>query len=329
MSEFPSGNGTMRAMALTGPGRIEQVALARPRAGAGEVVVEVEAVGICGSDLAVYHGKSLPPSHPWVMGHEGGGRIVAVGAGVDRSRIGERVVVEPNYYQAVGGGNPVWRSVGVNVPGMLAEYVAVPSDHAWTVGSDLEPQILVTLEPLAVAVAAVRRSGIARHRRALVVGVGSIGIALVDVLLCVGAHVSFTDPHADRGARAQACGAARHSEGDDRRYDYVFETAGVAGAFDQALVLTADGGTLVLTGLSTTPASVIPADIVRRRLTVLGSLTYEHPTDFATVISRARRVSCAVASHRYGFADADRAFARAADLDGKSWIQVAATLGGA
>lgn len=68
-----------------------------PAVGSGQVVVRVLGVGICGSDLALVSGARRPPCVPWVPGHEAFGEIVAAGAGVDPVRVGQRVIVEPNY----------------------------------------------------------------------------------------------------------------------------------------------------------------------------------------------------------------------------------------
>ena len=89
----------MRAVVLgNSPWSLEVVdGWPEPRAGSGQVVVRVLGVGICGSDLELLSGHRRPPAAPWVPGHEAFGEVVAAGAGVAPARIGERVVIEPNF----------------------------------------------------------------------------------------------------------------------------------------------------------------------------------------------------------------------------------------
>lgn len=310
----------MVAMALIAPGRIEAMSMPVPTPQAGEVLVRIEAVGICGSDLAMYHGTVLPPVYPWIMGHEGGGTVVALGTGVPPTRLGERVVIEPNYYESGPDGTPIWRSIGVNVPGMLAEYVVVPADHAWAIGAHASPQALVSFEPLAVAEAARRRSRIEPGAEALVIGAGSTGLAMIALLLAHGIGVSFIDPHAGRSARAQRAGATPLS--NEKKFAYVFETAGAATTWTSALTNVGDGGVVVVTGLSESTQKIVPADLVRHQLTLLGSLTYEHPLDFAAVLYGTALNHSELAPYRYHFQETGDAFSRAGALDGKSWVSM-------
>ncbi len=134
----------MQALALVSPGRVEIVERPMPEPAASEVLVRMTGVGICGSDLSVFDGHREVPGAPWVMGHEGTGVIVAVGSEVTGRRIGQRVVIEPNYCCFTcancragftsGCENRV--IVGINFPGLLAEYVAVPGPFAWPVPDD-------------------------------------------------------------------------------------------------------------------------------------------------------------------------------------------------
>ncbi len=110
-----------------------------PQPGSGQVVVQVRGVGICGSDLALLAGHRPPPALPWVPGHESTGDIVGAGPGADASRIGQRVIIEPNFpclsCPACRAGRssacPHRISLGFNAPGVLAERIAVPAQFAW------------------------------------------------------------------------------------------------------------------------------------------------------------------------------------------------------
>lgn len=120
----------MKAIVCTGPRQVHVADdVPEPECGPGEVVVRVQGVGLCGSDLSVYDGHRELPRLPWVMGHEGGGEIVAVGSGVRDRRVGDRVVIEPNWAcldcpacrAGLTSDCPNRRIVGMNSPGILAE----------------------------------------------------------------------------------------------------------------------------------------------------------------------------------------------------------------
>ena len=153
-------------------------------------MVGVRAVGLCGTDLAVYAGRRAVPSMPWVLGHEGGGEIVAVGSDVAGREVGQRVVIEPNIPD---GTCPMCRSgrssacknreiVGVNRGGILADRVTVPAAFAWPVPATWSDEALACFEPLVVAYTAVTRAGVRPDEECLVVGAGSQGLLVCQSL---------------------------------------------------------------------------------------------------------------------------------------------------
>ena len=141
-----------------------------PSAGSGQVVVRVRGVGICGSDLALLSGHWRPPSLPWVPGHEAFGEIVerrprrrprpGRAAGDHRAEL--PVPRLPGVPVRAHLGLPATGvSLGFNAPGMLAERIAVPAEFAWPVPAAGATRTRCAPEPLTVALAAIRRSGIA------------------------------------------------------------------------------------------------------------------------------------------------------------------------
>jgi alcohol dehydrogenase/L-iditol 2-dehydrogenase len=302
-----------------------------PEAVAGEVVVAVRGVGICGSDLALLAGRRRPPELPWVPGHETFGEIIATGQGVDPGRVGERVVVEPNL-PCLGCANCLAGRtsscarriiLGFTAPGTLAERIAVPARFAWSVPPDWTDEDAVCAEPLAVATAAIRRAGTAAQGRSLVIGVGSQGALLCLALAGQGVTPHVLEPHAGRLALAVELGA--RPAGHDDGYDLVFETSGSAAAFAEAVRRAAPGGTIVLIGMGSEPTPLTTQTLVTRQLTVRGSLIYDHPGDFAaTLRSRAAPARPGrVLRACYPLADAALAFEAAREVPGKTWIQVA------
>lgn len=319
----------MKAAVLTGPGRIESVDWPEPVCGPRDVVVEMDGVGLCGSDLDVFHGRRLPPEVPWVMGHEGFGRVVAVGSDVRDRAVGRRVVIEPNYaclkcadcLTGLTSACPHRAIVGLNTPGVLAERVALPAHFAHPVPDGPTGADLASAEPYTVARAAVRRSGVTAADRCLVVGAGAQGLLVCLILSRLGIRPVVTEPHPLRLARARQLGATP----DDGRtgFTYVFETSGHAPALSPAVERAAPGATVVLIGLNTDRLPVTVDDVVRRQLVIRGSMIYDHPGDFTAAIAELAQVRPGVViESRFPLHEAQQAFAGASERAGKTWISI-------
>jgi threonine dehydrogenase-like Zn-dependent dehydrogenase len=299
------------------------------------VVVAVRGIGVCGSDLAVVQGKRSVPALPWILGHEAFGAIVAVGRDVSDHKVGERVVIEPNYpclrcEQCRAGSTSGCRErrvAGISEPGLLAERVSVPARFAWRVPDAWPDTDLVCIEPLTVALGAVRRSEARPGERCLVVGAGSQGLLVCLALLRVGAVPFVTDPHPGRVQLALRIGARDATAmAGDTRFPIVIETAGVPEAFESAFDHTESGGCLVVIGQSSRPARISTLTLVQRRLTVHGCLIYDHPDGFARTLAELRREGLRpsrVVGARFGLSEAARAFAQAKQIAGKTWISLA------
>jgi alcohol dehydrogenase/L-iditol 2-dehydrogenase len=320
----------MKAAVLT---RVGEVVMVRdwpePEPRQGEVVVELTGVGLCGSDLAVWSGGRRV-EFPWIVGHEGVGTIVSVGAGVGRGRIGERVVIEPNYpcgeCESCGRGRtsmcPRRRAVGINIPGLLRERAAIPAPFAWTAPDGLAEQDLVCVEPMTVVLHAARLSKAGAGTRCLVVGAGSQGLLLIMVLLTLGVDVAVVEPHEGRLEIAETLGA--RPAAPSSAYEVVFETSGSIGGTQQALRSLDVGGTLVLIGIPHDDVPLSTASIVRGHCTVMGSIIYDHPGDFsetlAFIVDNALSPS-AILRRTFGFNDSQAALSSALTVPGKSWIK--------
>jgi 2-desacetyl-2-hydroxyethyl bacteriochlorophyllide A dehydrogenase len=305
--------------------------LPEPAAGAGEVVIQVRGVGICGSDLALLAGRRHPPRLPWVPGHETVGEIVVTGPGVDAGRIGERVIVEPNFpcfsCDACRTGRtsacPRRTVLGFSAPGTLAERIVVPGLFAWPVPDGWSDADAVCAEPLAVAQAAIRRAGEAAAGRCLVVGAGSQGALACLALVSQGIPTHVLEPNPERLALAADLGATPAADGDVD-FDLIFETSGSAPAFSEAARRAAPGGSIIMIGMSADPITVSTQAMVSRQLTARGSLIYDHPGDFSATI---RSASSGIRPGRvlqasYPLDEADAAFRAARGVPGKTWIQL-------
>lgn len=323
----------MRAVVLSAPGRIDLVNdWPEPNPGPHDVVVALRGVGLCGSDLSVFAGARPTPRLPWVMGHEGGGDIVAYGEHVHDREVGQRVVIEPNYpcltcrHCRLGHTSACAERgiVGINVPGLLAERVAVPARFTWPVDSEAPGELLASVEPFVVARSAVQSSGVGKEDRCLVVGAGSQGLLVCLSLLALGAQPEVIDPHQGRAKLAVELGARHAADGSD--YSFVFETAGAPAAVREALDRAAPLGTVVLIGLNPADLPLSITELVRRQLTLQGKLIYDHPRDFADTLSALAHgvLPSRVIGARFVPDDAAAAFAQARTVVGKTWIDLSA-----
>ena len=325
---------SMRAAVLSGPRRLDVVEVPIPDCGPDDVLIQVEGVGLCGSDFTMYEGHWAFPRR-FVIGHEGYGRIVAVGADVRDRAVGALVVVEPNI--VCGACDPCTRgmsslcerkrSLGVGTDGLCAEFAVVPAAFAWPLPDTILVEDAVCIEPLAVALAAIREGRPQPGDRVTVFGAGSQGLLLTLALKARGVAPDVVDPQTQRLDLAREVGARAASvnvpEGPPS--NMVFETSGAAAALTAAIATAAPGGTVVLVGLSHQPVLVDTVRIVRQRLRVHGSIIYEHPIDFRStvdLVSEGALHPGRVLQRAFALSEADEALRVAPTLPGKSWIAV-------
>lgn len=323
----------MRAALLVEPGRIVVDEVADPDPGPDEVRVAVGGVGLCGSDSSVFTGKWQAPIYPWIMGHEAFGVIEGTGNDVSLDRIGQTVVIEPNAACfACDQCSRGWtsscagrRSVGMNRPGALAEYLVVPSRYAWPI-ADLPPTDLVCVEPTTVAMAALRRLWTPLPESALVVGVGAQGLTMSITLMERGVTVYTHDVNPDRVAFAAELGARPVPANDDHRFGLVVDTVGSPLSMSVAVDRAEFGGTVVCLGLDSRPLELTAQTLVRRQVTLQGSLTYDHPSDFEASIAKVSEDGFApgrIVTDEYPLEEAQEAFDRSRSARGKTWVRIA------
>jgi 2-desacetyl-2-hydroxyethyl bacteriochlorophyllide A dehydrogenase len=324
----------MKAAILHGPRDLRVERLPDPRPEPGEVVVRMVAAGLCGTDHEIWSG-GRPVAYPRIMGHELVGRVEAVAPDVTRVGPGDPVVVEPNYSCGrcplcrEGNRNlcPSRTTIGINADGGFAELVRVPARCCWRAAAGAATDALLLAEPLAVVVRAVGRGAPTRGETAAIVGAGTLGLLALQVLRARGARVMVTSRSRRRFALASELGAdATHATVDGpladaaRRFsgregvDLVVETAGTAEAVTHALELVRPGGRVVLTGLPHEPTSVSFFSVVRREVTLIGSMIYqdEFPEALRLVDSGAVRTAPLI-THRFGLDRIGDAFAAHAD----------------
>ncbi len=288
----------MKAARLLAPTKIEVQEVARPQLGAGEVMIQPMRVGICGSDVSFFQGHR-PVPYPFLLGHELVGRVVAVADDVTKLAVGQRVVVEPNYscgtcsFCRAGRGSicPNKRSMGVTVPGCFADFASAPAEFVWAVPDSISDVDAATIEPLTVSVHGLLVAGCSMGDTVAVLGCGVVGLLLIHAAVRQGIRVLAHDKFEDKLRVARELGAETPASGDlaklwlGENVTTVFECAGVSATVEMAFASAPRGSQIVLLGLSTAPASLVPLRIVREGITILPSLIYDHPGDFSRVIA--------------------------------------------
>jgi 2-desacetyl-2-hydroxyethyl bacteriochlorophyllide A dehydrogenase len=311
----------MKAAVLHAPKDLRVEAASDPTPAAGEVLVRVRAAGLCGTDFRIWSGDR-PVRYPRIMGHELIGEVIAVGVGVQHPRPGDPVAVEPNYSCGVcrlcreGNRNLCLSrtAVGIDVDGGFAELVTLPARCCWAAPRGLSHEQLLLTEPLAVVVRAANRGGARPGETAAVLGAGTLGLLALQVLRSIGARVlvlSRSDRRLDVARRlgaeavhslAAGPGAeAAHRFSGSLGVDLVVETAGTPEAVEAAMELARPAGRVVLTGLPHEPSRVHFFWVVRRELTIAGSMIYqdEFPQAMRLLETGAVRTDLLV-THRFG-----------------------------
>ena len=320
----------MRAAVLHGAGHVEVEMRSVPAPAADEVLVQVTAVGVCGSDVHFFHEGALGDwvvTEPLVLGHESGGVIVAVGADVDQARVGQRVSIEPQHpsttsVETLRGDynlDPHMEFYAVpGTDGAFQEYVTIQSHFAHAVPDNVSDEAAALMEPLSVAIATARKAGFAPGQRVLITGAGPIGIAVAQVARAFGVtDVAISDVSAERRAMALTFGATLALDPltdsfaeDAGTFDSFVDASGAASAVRSGILLVRPGGRVVLVGMGLPELELPVTAIQNRELWVTGVFRYANtwPTAISLVASGAVDLDRMVTG-TYGLSSVADAFA--------------------
>ncbi|WP_327120858.1 NAD(P)-dependent alcohol dehydrogenase [Nocardia sp. NBC_01730] len=311
----------MRAAVLETVGKIAIVERAVPAPGPVEVLIEVSAVGVCGSDVHYFeHGRigDYVVDQPLVLGHEASGVVVGLGSGARRHHVGQRVSLEPGVPDftcvqcRAGRYNlcPDMRFFATPpIDGAFCEYVVLHEEFAHPVPDSLTDEAAALLEPLSVGVWACRKGRVDAGDRVLVNGAGPIGLVAAQTALAFGAsEVLITDVNQERLALASELGCTHAVDvgaiplGDiGFEPNVLLECSGHPAAIGAAVRTVARAGRVVLVGMGGDDVPLPLPYLQERELELTGTFRYANTWPTAIELAAAGRVDLdRLVTGRYG-----------------------------
>jgi L-idonate 5-dehydrogenase len=343
----------MKAAVLHGARDIRIEPYRQPELHPGMVLLRPRRVGICGTDLHYYehgHNATFVPDRPFILGHEFTAEVAAVAPGVDAVKIGQRVTVNParacGFCAYCKGGQInlcrktiMLGSASTTPPtdGALAEFVTVRADQCHLLPDDMDDGIGAMMEPLSVALHAVKRAGTVSGKRVLVTGGGTIGLLVAMTARAFGAvPVAVSDIVAARRNKAIELGVdvaldpaahnLRHQveELTGLGFDMVFEASGAPPALRAAFDLVRPGGTIVQIGTVGTADIPIPVNqLMVREINFRGSMRYGDTFDEAISLVAAGRIQVgSLINNVFALEDSVKALHLAADKSAALKVQI-------
>jgi L-iditol 2-dehydrogenase len=282
--------------------RIEERAVPKP--GPREVLIEIKAVGVCGSDVHYYeHGRigSYVVRQPLILGHESAGVIVDVGEGVGRERIGQRVAIEPGVPDGVcrqcrtGHYNlcPNVRFFGTPpIDGAFTNYVTILSDFAYSLPDQMADEEGALIEPLSVGLWACRKAKLRGGDHVLITGAGPVGILAMKVALALGVtEITMTDISPQRLEVARQLGATRSVNVAEQSLadagveaDVLIECSGNQRALKDGILALQPAATAVAVGMGPSEEASIPLSFIQNREIILTG-TFRYANTYADAIA--------------------------------------------
>ncbi|MFJ7938772.1 zinc-binding alcohol dehydrogenase family protein [Peribacillus sp. NPDC096622] len=257
-----------------------------------DVLVKVKRVGICGSDMHIYHGTNPLATLPRVVGHEVAGEVVEIGQGVEGIRVGDHVVIEPisycgKCYACRKGRQNVCERLsvfGVHEDGGMREWFVLPEKQLHVVDSSLDWEEIVLAEPYTIGAQAVWRGEVEEGETVLIQGAGPIGICILKMAKLQGASVMITDLSDERLEFAKENGAdiTVHAGKEDvqKRVEewtngeganVVIDAVCLPMTFELSFDVVSTAGRIVVLGFDERPSSISQLPITKKEVSVKGS----------------------------------------------------------
>ena len=320
----------MTTLVIQQPKEMSYQQRAKPHAAPGEALLKIVTAGICGTDIHAWAGNQPFFSYPRVLGHELCGEVVALGAGVHRFRVGQKVSVIPYLSCGTCGACESGKTnccekisvIGVHQDGGFCDYLSVPESNLLDVtGVDAEAAALI--EPFAISAHAVRRAAVQPDESVLVVGAGPIGLGVAAIANAAGARVVVADTspfrrsHVEKNLALPALDAAAADFEQQLRAQFsgrlpgkVIDATGNPHAMNNCVSLIAHGGSIVFVGLHKGDIQIPDTDFHKKETTLMGSrnATQEDFEKVAQLMAAGKISAEMMLNKRFEFADLAEVF---------------------
>jgi len=315
----------MRQAVMTNPGEIEIRDVQKPIPTGDEVLIKIERIGVCGSDIHVFHGLHPYTSYPVVQGHEIGGVVAEIGKKVQGFVPGDKVVFMPQVtcgecYPCRHGMYHICdhlKVMGFQTSGAAQEYFAVKAEMVIKLPDSMTLDQAAMIEPVSVAVHALSRAGNLDGLKVVVLGAGTIGNLVGQVARASGAKgVIITDVSEYKLEKARACGfehvvnsqredlgqAILNTFGPDKA-DLILECVGVQDTITQAVSNARKGSTIVVVGVFGKKPLVDLGLVQDRELSLLGTLMYQKKDYLRAIelVAAGKLTLDQMVTHRFSF----------------------------
>jgi L-iditol 2-dehydrogenase len=289
----------MKQSVMTSPGVIEMREMPVPQPAPTEVLLRIKRIGVCGSDIHVWHGKHALTPYPVVQGHEVSGVVEKVGSSVRGFSAGETVTFQPQVtcgtcYPCRHGAYHICdnlKVMGFQTTGAGSEFFAVDADKVLKLPKGMDVEHGAMIEPEAVAVHALGRAGSVKGLKVLVLGAGPIGNLVAQTARGLGAsQVMITDVSDFRLGKARECGielcvnpsttdlaAAAVKEFGDGKADLILECVGSPATITQGIAVARKGTDIIVVGVFGDKPVVDMGTVQDRELRLIGTLMYQEP----------------------------------------------------
>jgi L-iditol 2-dehydrogenase len=330
---------------MTNPGKIEFREVGKPTILPDEVLIQTKRIGVCGSDIHVFHGLHPYTSYPVVQGHEIGAVIAEVGSAVEGFAPGDRVVFMPQVtcgecYPCRHGMYHICdnlKVMGFQIDGAAQEFFAIKAEKVLNLPDTMSLDEAALIEPVSVAVHALSRAGNVEGMNVLVLGAGTIGSLVAQVARASRAKgVMITDINEYKLAKARACGfeyvvnplkedisqAILNAFGPDKA-DLILECVGVQDTITQAVLNARKGSTIVVVGVFGKKPEVDLGLVQDRELSLIGTLMYQKKDYIRAIelVGNGKLCLDQMITHRFAFKDYMKAY-EAIEASGGNYLKI-------
>ncbi len=275
--------------------KIEYLDVPKPDVKADEVLIKMKVIGICGSDIQVYHGLHKYMTFPVVQGHEGSGIVEAVGSDVTKFKVGDKVTIQPQIFcgecqPCLTGNENVCQNLsvyGIHTDGMAQDYISMPESVVVKLDDNMSYETGAFVEPVSVAVGAIRRCGKVKDQNVVVMGAGPIGNLVAQVAMADGADVLITDINDKKLDLAKKSGISytRNTMDKDlkelisetfgkRGADIIVDCAAVTPSILSAINAARPASKIVIVGNFKKPVEIELPMIQRQAIDIIGVMMY-------------------------------------------------------